>query len=91
MTKYDSNYIHAFLLKIVPKFEQDYDPCGKTPRDENFDCSCGCSYFLKLDGQLGQDWGVCTHTKSHRCGLLTFEHQGCKYFSTNCVIGKEGQ
>ena len=29
---------------------------------------------------LSMDWGVCTNQRSHRCGLLTFEHQGCPAF-----------
>jgi len=26
------------------------------------------------------DWGVCSNPRSPRCGLLTFEHQGCWEF-----------
>ena len=33
-----------------------------------------------LAGKLGCDWGVCGNPESHRCGLLTFEHQGCREF-----------
>jgi len=91
MTKTDANYIHSYLLKIVQKSDDDFEPLGNTKRKEFSDCSCGCSYFLKLEGQLGNDWGVCTNISSHRCGLLTFEHQGCKNFSKNSTIGKEGQ
>lgn len=39
------------------------------------DCSCGCRYFIELDGQ--GDWGVCQNPKSPRSGLLTWEHMGC--------------
>ena len=53
MTKTDANYIHSYLLKIVQKSNDDFEPL--------------------------------------RCGLLTFEHQGCKNFSKNSTIGKEGQ
>jgi len=28
-------------------------------------------------GFSSYDWGVCINPKSHRYGLLTFEHQGC--------------
>jgi len=28
-----------------------------------------------LQGELGQDWVVCTNIKSARFGKLTFEHQ----------------
>jgi len=76
---------HKHLLKIVIKKPQDYAPFGKVIRWENEnqdypDCSMGCKYFNKLDGELGADWGVCSNPKSHRCGLLTFEHQGCKHY-----------
>jgi hypothetical protein len=40
----------------------------------------GCRWYVKLQGSLGHDWGVCTNAQSHRCGLLTFEHQGCQQF-----------
>jgi hypothetical protein len=32
------------------------------------------------DETISNDWGVCTNPRSHRCSLLTFEHQGCKNF-----------
>lgn len=44
------------------------------------DCSCGCKYFLPLEGDLSSDWGVCGNPSSPRAGLLTWEHQtgrGC--------------
>ncbi len=45
------------------------------------DCSCGCRYFYTLSGALGADWGVCANPASHRAGLLTWEHQGCRAFT----------
>ena len=76
---------HDHLLKIVIKKEEDYEPFGKIIRwqneKENYpDCSMGCKYFNKLSGDIGFDWGVCGNPQSHRCGLLTFEHQGCRKF-----------
>ena len=76
---------HDHLLKIVIKKEEDYEPFGKVIRwenqNENYpDCSMGCKYFNKLSGDTGFDWGVCANPQSHRCGLLTFEHQGCRKF-----------
>lgn len=50
------------------------------------DCSCGCRYFAKLPGALGQDWGVCWNANSHRAGLLTFEHQGCPQFEYDTTL-----
>jgi hypothetical protein len=32
------------------------------------------------EANISLDWGVCVNPKSHRCGLLTFEHQGCPEF-----------
>jgi hypothetical protein len=56
------------------------------------DCSGGCRHFAPLHVYPGDepthptyegddgDWGVCVNPRSHRCGLLTFEHQGCSAF-----------
>lgn len=72
--------VHKELLKIVKRDPNDYSPFGDVERwkDENKaypDCSCGCKFAIQLKGKLGSDWVVCTNPKSHRCGLLTFEHQ----------------
>lgn len=80
------NLNHNTLIdNILIKKPEDYQPWGKVKRWENEnqdypDCSMGCKYYLKLEGSFGSDWGVCCNTKSHRCGLLTFEHQGCQKF-----------
>lgn len=76
---------HKHLLKIVIKKPQDYAPFGEVIRweneNENYpDCSMGCKHYLNLENDLGNDWGICCNSKSHRCGLLTFEHQGCRKF-----------
>lgn len=71
---------HKRLLTLVKRLPEDYTPFGKTDPDaldQYVDCSCGCKYALLLEGELGADWCVCTNPESHRCGLLTFEHQGC--------------
>jgi len=74
------NFTHKDLLERFLKHQKDYAPWGNVERwkDSNWsypDCSCGCKWFLELEGSLGMDWGVCLNKKSHRCGLLTFEHQ----------------
>jgi len=71
--------LHEHLLEIVERLPSDFEPYGRRKR-LGPDCSCGCKHFLLLAGQLGYDWGVCAHPKSPRCGLLTFEHQGCPKF-----------
>ncbi len=73
---------HDELLKLVKHLDSDFEPYGKRSREADYgpDCSCGCRYFVPLEGNLGLDWGVCVNPKSPRCGLLTFEHQGCKEF-----------
>jgi hypothetical protein len=72
---------HAHLLKIMKKLPSDFKPYGKRGRDSGgSDCSCGCKWYHVLDGQLRSDWGVCANPRSPRCGLLTFEHQGCPKF-----------
>ncbi len=76
---------HEQLWEICRKLPQDYAPYGTTDRESGpdgwgADCSCGCRFYILLPGHLGFDWGVCTNPKSHRVGLLTFEHQGCFQF-----------
>ena len=74
-----SDDAHTRLVLLVKNLPDDYEPYGKTEREGN-DCSMGCKFAAKLAGELGGDWVVCTNLKSHRAGLLTFEHQGCLQF-----------
>lgn len=86
---------HDHLFQIVKKLSEDYQPYGQQKRsgDEDEgeepvksvsgyhgDCSSGCRFYAPLESPHNYDWGVCTNLKSHRCGLLTFEHQGCLSF-----------
>lgn len=69
--------------------DEDYAPYGKVerwkdPNKEYPDCSTGCKFAIPLAGKLGMDWVVCTNPESHRCGLLTFEHQGCQKAVIEC-------
>lgn len=74
---------HDALWGICRKMDSDYAPYGVAERDGD-DCSCGCVWFYNLAARgkenLGQDWGICANPVSHRCALLTYEHQGCRYF-----------
>jgi hypothetical protein len=79
------NLDHDYFLKNVKRLPEDYKPFGEVERWSNPeidypDCSMGCKYYAPLQGKLGSDWGVCLNSDSHRCGLLTFEHQGCQKF-----------
>lgn len=80
----DSPITHEYLWQIVKKLPEDYTPYGTIDRDDydlmGHDCASGCRWYAKLVQPLGNDWGVCTNQKSHRCGVLTFEHQGCLEF-----------
>ncbi len=69
---------HEHLHTICKHLPTDFEPCGQRKR-EAADCSCGCKWFMKLQA-FPYDWGVCANPKSPRCGLLTFEHQGCPEF-----------
>lgn len=76
--------LHNNLLALVKKSLWDYTPYGSIDRESTdeygSDCSCGCKFYLPLKGKIGSDWGVCHNPESHRCGLLTSEHQGCYKF-----------
>lgn len=76
------NERHRSLLSIVKRLPTDFEPYGERSRDSDWgpDCSCGCRHFLPLEGALSTDWGACANPGSPRCGLLTFEHQGCDRF-----------
>jgi hypothetical protein len=71
------------LWTVCKKLPSDFEPYGTRSRLEGpqWECSCGCRFFLELPGDLGRDWGVCVNGSSPRAGLLTFEHQGCRKFS----------
>ena len=69
-----SKRTNSLLKKCCPNLD-DYK-AGKMGVDNyGHDCSCGCYYFLNLEGS--GDWGVCCNPDSPRAGLLTWEHQGC--------------
>ena len=76
---------HARLIALMPRRPEDYEPWGDVERyadpDLGYpDCSGGCKWASWLENELGGDWCVCTNPKSHRVGLLTYEHQsgfGC--------------
>ena len=71
---------HRELWAVCHVDDEDYEPYGHTER-EGKDCSSGCVFYHTLRGERGDHWGVCFNPVSHRCGLLTFEHQGCVNFS----------
>ena len=83
---------HTDLLKLVTYLDSDFEPYGKRSRaGAGGDCSCGCKHYLKLRGDLGNDWGVCTNPQSPRAGLLTFEHQGCEQYDGKAKSNLEQQ
>jgi hypothetical protein len=77
-----SGITHQHLLTLMVRLPTDFEPNGDRSRETDFgpDCSCGCKWFAKLEGKLGNDWGVCANPASPRVGLLTFEHQGCNEY-----------
>ena len=73
---------HEAVHRIVKRLPSDFEPWGERSRENGWGpgCSCGCRWFIPLEQGLRYDWGVCHNPKSPRCGLLTFEHQGCREF-----------
>lgn len=81
--------VHEHLHSILRRLPSDFEPYGQRSRDDGGpDCSCGCRHFQPLQ-VLPSDWGVCTHPDSPRCGLLTFEHQGCAQFEEGTILDEE--
>jgi len=80
---------HDELWAVCKLDVEDYEPYGKVDRDvaaEKYgagDCSSGCRWFLELERERGSDWGVCGSPRSHRKGLLTFEHQAGRCFEAD--------
>ena len=77
--------LHDILWTLCRKLPSDFTSYGERDRDTAdpcADCSCGCRHFIPLEGELGNDWGVCANVNSPRAGLLTFEHQGCSQFES---------
>jgi len=80
---------HDELWAVCKLDVEDFEPYGKVDRDvaaEKYgagDCSSGCRWFHELDGVAGMDFGVCGNPRSHRKGLLTYEHQGCRAFESD--------
>jgi hypothetical protein len=77
---------HEHLWAVTIRLPANYEPYGYRKCDDgedetwHGDCSMGCRWCVRLAGRFGMDWGVCTNPDSHRCGLLTFPHQGCPAF-----------
>jgi hypothetical protein len=75
--------LHDRLAANCRRLPGDYKPWGLVERwadsSQSYpDCSHGCRFAVWLEGTAGYDWCVCTNPKSHRSGMLTFEHQGCQ-------------
>jgi hypothetical protein len=79
----DHWHLHAICIHLPT----DYEPYGYRVRDGS-DCSCGCRWWLPLQIH-SSDWGVCVNPRSPRCGLLTFEHQGCQFFEEDPELDKK--
>jgi hypothetical protein len=81
--------LHELFWSAVKKLPSDFEPYGQRSRSEltpsmemGMDCSCMCKHFHVLE-EMPLDWGACTNLKSPRCGLLTFEHQGCYQYEVD--------
>ncbi len=84
---------HEALLQIAVRRPEDYAPWGNVERWANPalaypDCSADCRFALDVAGDLANDWVICTNPKSHRAGLLTFEHQGCQKYEPRAQEGE---
>jgi hypothetical protein len=74
-----SELTHEQLWKVCQRKPDDYEPYGKRKRLKGTvilgDCAGGCKWYHTLSGPASLDWGVCGNPRSHRAGLLTFEHR----------------
>jgi hypothetical protein len=76
---------HGSLLAAMRRLPSDFEPWGERSRDDDSgpDCGGGCRWYVRLEPGLQLDWGVCRNAASPRCGLLTYEHQGCRQFEAD--------
>lgn len=83
--------LHNLLHSLCTHLPTDFEPYGERSRETDWgpDCSCGCLHFLTLEGSLGADWGVCANPASPRAGMLTFEHQGCRFYEDDPELETE--
>lgn len=50
--------------------------------EEWYAAQCGgCRFWVALAGDLGRDFGACTHEGSAFDGRVRFEHDGCAVFA----------
>ena len=82
-----SELTYEELWRVCQRKPGDYEPYGKRKRLKRLkgtvilgDCSGGCKWYHTLSGPASLDRGICGEPRSHRAGLLTFEHQGCPEF-----------
>lgn len=63
------------LLRNRSTADADY------PDNWYFEQCGGCRYWIALRGEIGRDYGVCTHSASSYDGQARFEHDGCGVFT----------
>ena len=85
MAKQSPHVSRADLWAVTRELPADYAPWGAASREDaenklGSDCSGGCAFAAWLGPPHGTNWLVCANPDSHRDGLLTFEHQGCRHF-----------
>jgi len=80
--KEDLTHVYETTKRWLAKYPKNRDARLDNYKDEWYGEQCyGCQYYIKLQGYLRTDWGVCSHPESPFDMRLMFEHDGCEYFS----------
>ncbi len=78
----DSQHIQATSKRWRTKILRNRDPTSSDFKEEWTTEACFlCQYYVKLTGDLGGDWGVCSNPASPFDSRLMNEHDSCDYFS----------
>lgn len=78
----DRQYAQQTFYRWLSKFPKNRDNTSSDYRDEWVNEQCfTCQYYVKLTGVVGMDWGVCSNPLSPLDGRVTYEHDGCNFFS----------
>jgi DUF3027 family protein len=75
------NNTHQRWIKKLP--HNRYPPASNAEHPDEWTAEqcLMCQYYIKLSGDLGYDWGVCSNVDSPLDGKVMFEHDGCEYFT----------
>jgi hypothetical protein len=71
---------HERWLKKIPT-NRDFDAPGYITEGLDNELCFLCQYYVKLTGEIGKDWGVCSNSLSRFDSRVMYEDDGCEQYS----------